>query len=89
MVFDPDGAGNRALKVGYPIGSSDYRYETGTGAGRSAVWDLNIAPGDGPPVKLLTERGYRAPFPTAKTMVRHPLATFDGQVELDGARMRL
>ncbi|MCW2559327.1 MAG: hypothetical protein JWP55_3291 [Mycobacterium sp.] len=40
-------------------------------------------------MKLLTERGYRAPFPTAKTMVRHPLATFDGQVELDGARMRL
>jgi hypothetical protein len=111
MVFDPDGAGNRALKVGYPIGSSDYHYETGadtwtarigdttiddvsargaiTGAKRSAVWALNIAPGDQPPVKLLTERGYRAPFPTAKTMVRHPLATFDGQVELDGSRLRL
>jgi hypothetical protein len=111
MVFDPDGAGNRALKVGYPIGSSGYRYETGagtwtarigdttiddvsargaiTGAGRSAAWDLSIAPGDEPPVKLLTDRGYRAPFPTAKTMVRHPLATFDGQLELDGARLGL
>ncbi|KAA0080821.1 hypothetical protein CIW52_24015 [Mycolicibacterium sp. P9-64] len=111
MVFDPEGAGNRALKVGYPIGSSDYRYEAGggawtarigdttiddesaqgaiTGDGRSAAWDLRIAPGGGPPVKLLTERGYRAPFPTAKTMVRHPLATFDGPVDLDGHRVHL
>jgi hypothetical protein len=111
MVFDPEGAGNRALKVGYPIGSSDYRYENGAGTwtarigdttiddvsaqgaiaggGRSAAWDLSIIPGDQSPVKLLTERGYRAPFPTAKTMVRHPLATFDGQLELDGARLGL
>jgi hypothetical protein len=109
MVFDPDGAGNRALKVGHPIETSDYRYGTGAdtwtarigetwiddasvrgaiaGDGRSAAWDLRIAPGDEPPVKLLTERGYRAPFPTAKTMVRHPLARFDGHVELDGARL--
>jgi len=111
MVFDPDGAGNRALKVGYPIGSADYCYESGGGAwtarigdtaiddvsaqgaiaggGRSAAWNLSIAPGGQPAVKLLTERGYRAPFPTAKTMVRHPLATFDGQLELDGARLGL
>ncbi|MDT5325592.1 MAG: hypothetical protein QOF25_2744 [Mycobacterium sp.] len=60
-----------------------------SGDGRSAAWDLRIAPGDEPPVKLLTERGYRAPFPTAKTLVRHPLATFDGHVELDGARLGL
>ena len=38
-------------------------------------------------MKLLTDRGYRAQFPTAKTMVRHPLATFDGRVELDDARL--
>jgi hypothetical protein len=111
MVFDPEGAGNRALKVGHPIEAADYRYGTGadtwtarigdttiddvsargtvTGDGRSATWGLSIAPGDEPPVKLLTERGYRAPFPTAKTLVRHPLATFDGYVEVDGARLGL
>jgi hypothetical protein len=109
MVFDPDGAGNRALKVGHPIEASDYRYETGadawtarigetsiddacaqgtvTGAGRSAAWGLRIDAGDEPPVKLLTDRGYQAPFPTAKTLVRHPLATFDGQLEIDGTRL--
>jgi hypothetical protein len=105
MVFDPDGAGNRAIKVGHPLEASSYRYDTWTarigetwiddasvrgtvtGDGRAAAWELRIDPGDEPPVKLLTERGYRAPFPTAKTMVRHPLATFDGRLELDGARL--
>jgi hypothetical protein len=111
MVFDPEGAGNRALKVGHPMAAADYRYENGgdvwtarigetsiddqsvrgavSGGGRSAAWRLRIEPGSEPPVKLLTERGYRAPFPTAKTLVRHPLATFDGQVELDGAQFDL
>jgi hypothetical protein len=102
MVFDPDGAGNRALKVGHPLSQSECQYDewtariggatiddvsargTVTGAGRSATWGLSIAPGDEPPVKLLTERGYRAPFPTAKTLVRHPLATFDGRLDFDG-----
>jgi hypothetical protein len=54
-----------------------------TGVAVSAQWDLRITPGDEAPVKLLNERGYRAKFPTAKTMVRHPLARFDGSVELD------
>ena len=54
--------------------------------GRSARWDLQIAPGTEAPVKLLTDRGYKAKFPTAKTMVRHPLARFDGGVELDDVR---
>ncbi|MDT5365126.1 MAG: hypothetical protein QOC69_6888 [Mycobacterium sp.] len=62
MVFDPDGAGNRALKVGHPLSQSDYQYDewtawigdttiddvsargTVTGDGRSAAWDLSIAP---------------------------------------------
>jgi hypothetical protein len=60
-----------------------------TGAGRSARWDLRITPGDEAPVKLLTERGYKAKFPTAKTMVRHPLARFDGVVELDDLRVEV
>jgi hypothetical protein len=102
MVFDPDGAGNRAIKVGHPIAESEYRYDEWTARigeatiddtavrgnlvveGRAATWDLRITPGPEGPVKLLTERGYRAKFPTAKTMVRHPLATFDGLVDLDG-----
>lgn len=103
MVFDPEGAGNRAIKVGHPLAESDYQYDTWTarigdatiddGAvrgsvavdGRVASWDLRIQPGGEQPVKLLTEHGYRAKFPTAKTLVRHPLATFDGRLELDGA----
>ena len=60
-----------------------------TGAGRSARWDLRITPGEEKPVKLLTDRGYKAKFPTAKTMVRHPLARFDGSVELDDARLQV
>jgi hypothetical protein len=60
-----------------------------TGAGRSARWDLRITPGEERPVKLLTDRGYKAKFPTAKTMVRHPLARFDGSLELDDARVHV
>lgn len=114
MVFDPDGAGNRALKEPYPIDSSDYQYEdwiariaatvlddrsaegvvtggkgliAGSAGGRSARWDLRITPGDEHPVRLLSERAYAARFPTAKTIVRHPLARFDGLLELDDVRV--
>jgi hypothetical protein len=58
-----------------------------TVGGRSARWDLRIAPGLDAPVKLLTERAYTARIPTAKTTVRHPLARFDGLVELDDVRI--
>lgn len=105
MVFDPDGAGNRALKEPYPIDAADYDYDEWTarigattlddrsaqgvvsGGGRSARWDLRIAPGAAEPVRLLSERAYRARFPTAKTTVRHPLAEFDGLLELDDTRV--
>ena len=60
-----------------------------TGGNRSARWDLRITPGSEGMVKLLTERAYKARIPTAKTTVRHPLAQFDGQVELDDARLVL
>lgn len=107
MVFDPDGAGNRALKEPYPIESADYGYEDWTariaatalddrsaegvitGGQRSARWDLRITPGDEAPVRLLTDRAYAARFPTAKTTVRHPLARFDGLLELDDVRLVL
>jgi hypothetical protein len=105
MVFDPDGAGNRALKEPYPIDAADYDYDNWTarigaatiddrsaqgvvtGGNRSARWDLRITPGNEDPVKLLTERAYKARIPTAKTTVRHPLAQFDGQLELDDVRV--
>jgi hypothetical protein len=107
MVFDPDGAANRALKLPFPIDQSEFRYDdwtarvgetsiddrsahgSVTGAQRSATWDLQIVPGDEAPVKLLTDRGYKAKFPTAKTMVRHPLARFDGSLELDDVALRV
>jgi hypothetical protein len=107
MVFDPQGAGNRALKQPYPIDAAAYEYDDWTArigatsiddrsaqgvvtaGNRCARWDLTIEPGSEEPVKLLTDRGYRARFPTAKTTVRHPLARFDGQVELDDARLVL
>jgi hypothetical protein len=60
-----------------------------TGGNRSARWDLRITPGADAEVRLLTERAYKARIPTAKTTVRHPLARFDGQVELDDARLVL
>jgi hypothetical protein len=56
---------------------------------RSARWELRITPGAERPVKLLTERGYKAKFPTAKTMVRHPLAGFDGTVDIDDVRLQV
>jgi hypothetical protein len=105
MVFDPEGAGNRALKEPYAIDAAVYEYDDWTarigaakiddrsaqgvvtGRNRSARWDLRITRGSEQPVKLLTERGYNARFPTAKTMVRHPLAQFDGQLELDDVRV--
>jgi hypothetical protein len=101
MTFDPDGAGNRALKVPHPIDQCQFGYDNWTGRigqttiddhtasggittkRRSARWDLRIGPGTEQPVKLLTDRGYRARFPTAKTMVRHPLARFEGSLDLD------
>jgi hypothetical protein len=58
-----------------------------TGGNRSARWDLRITAGTAQPVRLLTERAYRARFPTAKTTVRHPLAQFDGLLELDDVRV--
>jgi hypothetical protein len=60
-----------------------------TGGNRSARWDLRIIPGSEDEVKLLTDRAYKARIPTAKTTVRHPLAQFHGQVELDDARLVL
>jgi hypothetical protein len=108
MVFDPDGAGNRALKCPHPIDQSEFDYDAWTArigdctvddssargsivapAGRTAAWDLRITPGSEAPVKLLTDRAYDAPFPTAKTMVRHPLTRFDGSLDLDDSTIEV
>jgi hypothetical protein len=60
-----------------------------TSGNRSARWDVQITSGSDDAVKLLTERAYKARIPTAKTTVRHPLARFDGLVELDDVRLLL
>ena len=107
MMFDPEGAGNTALKRSYHRDDADFRAEPWavrigdtslddrlargaiTDGPAAAKWNLAIAPGTQAPVKLLTERGYRAPVPTAKTLVRHPLARFDGDLQLDGRRVEV
>jgi hypothetical protein len=107
MVFDPDGAGNRARKQPHPIDQADFGRDPWTArigatviddhsargsigpSQRSARWNLRISPGTEQPVKLLTDRGYQARFPAAKTMVRHPLARFDGSLELDDVRVEV
>lgn len=103
MVFDPDGAGNRALKVPHRVTEADYLSDPWSariadtiiddvhaqGRVDGATWDLAITPGDEPVVKLLTDRAYAARFPTAKTQVRHPLARFDGAVTLGDASIEV
>ncbi len=103
MVFDPEGGGNRALKQPHPIAVADFRTEpwsarigettiddvSARGSLAGAGCELAIAPGEEPAVKLLTDRAYRARFPTAKTQVRHPLARFDGTVTLGDTRLAL
>jgi hypothetical protein len=101
MVFDPDGDGNRAIKVPYPVDAADFRADPWcarigtttlddhsargelTDQHRAAAWDFRISYRSHQPVKLLTERGYAARFPSAKTLVRAPLARFDGHLDVD------
>ena len=94
MVFDP--SGHRAIRQSYPIEAAHFADEPWTArlAGTElddshahgalpdgTRWDLSIAPGGQPGVRVLPERSYRARFPTAKTQVRHPLARFDGRLQ--------
>jgi hypothetical protein len=105
MVFDPAGAGNRALKQPHPIEDAEFRTGRWTARiGDTALDDTRARgslagpraatwelriTGSGEPVKLLTERQYSARFPSAKTQVRSPLARFDGHVNLDDVRLDL
>ena len=96
MAFDP--SGNRALKRSYPIDAADFGDDDWTariattslddtaahGSVPDARWDLAITPGGQQSVGLLTDRAYQGRFPAAKTRVRHPLARFDGRLELAG-----
>jgi hypothetical protein len=102
MMFDLEG-GNLALKRTHLTSASDFRSDpwkvrigdtslddrSATGAIEGANWQLAIEPGHEAPVKLLTDRAYRAPFPTSKTLVRHPLARFDGNLEFDDRRIEV
>lgn len=49
----------------------------------TAKWDLRITHRSRQPVRLLTDRRYAGRFPTAKTLVRSPLARFDGHLNVD------
>lgn len=96
MVFDP--SGNRTLKRSFPVEAAEFGYEDwsariattslddsaacGSVAG-AARWDIGITPGGQDRVRLLTDRAYQRRFPAAKTEVRHPLARFDGRLELE------
>lgn len=105
MTFDPDGAGNRALKRPHPIEDAEFRTEPWTARIGDTTLDDTCARGSlagpraaawelqitggGQPVKLLTERQYSARFPSAKTQARSPLARFDGHVLVDGVQLDL
>jgi hypothetical protein len=76
MVFDPDGAGNRARKQPHPIDVAEFGYDDWTArigepsiddrsahgaiADGSARWGLRITPGTAALVGLLTERGWHS-----------------------------
>ncbi|MDG4666076.1 hypothetical protein [Mycobacterium sp. 236(2023)] len=96
MLFDR--SGHRAVKRQYAIDDADFedgewtaRIATtiltdaaATGTLPEARWDLAITPGAAEPVRVLTDRAYERKFPAAKTTVRHPLAQFDGRLEIAG-----
>ena len=93
MLFDPDGAGNAALKQPHPVDDAEFRGDPWTvrigetqlderrarGTLPGASWELDIA-GDGGQVKLLADFQYASWFPSAKTVVRLPQARFDGRI---------
>ena len=86
MMFDPEGAGNRALKQPHAIEDAEFRTDPWTarigdttlddGRARGSLTGPRAATwslrinGGGEPVKLLSERQYSARFPSAKTQVR-------------------
>lgn len=94
MVFDP--SGHHAVKQQYPIDDAVFDRDPWTariantslddtaaaGALPTATWELSISPGGHDPVRVLADRAYQRRFPPAKTMVRHPLARFDGRLEI-------
>lgn len=51
--------------------------------GHRLRWDLRYG-GGGAPVLLLPPARYETSFPAAKSVVSHPLARFDGSLEVDG-----
>jgi hypothetical protein len=99
MIFDPDGAGNWALKQPHQIEDAEFRTDEWTVRIGETTLDDNVARGSlhgprsaswdlritegGEPVKLLTDRQYSTRFPSAKTQVRSPLARFDGGVQIE------
>ncbi|UXA20919.1 hypothetical protein KXD98_19385 [Mycobacterium sp. SMC-4] len=98
MVFDP--SGHRAVKQQFGVSEADFADDWTTRIGSAALddaaafgvltdarWDLTITASGQQPVRVLTDRAYRARFPTAKTTVRDPLARFDGHLDVTGRRI--
>jgi hypothetical protein len=99
MAFDPDGAGNCALKQQHPIDDAYFRASPWSASIDSTTLDDDSArgsisdplaaawdlgiTGDGEPVKLLADWQYSNWVPSAKTQVRSPLARFDGQAVVE------
>jgi hypothetical protein len=99
MAYDPDGAGNCALKQPHSIEEAQFRAEPWTAAIGSTTLDDDHArglisdplaaawdlriTGGGEPVKLLANWQYSSWVPSAKTQVRAPLARFDGQAVVE------
>lgn len=61
---------------------------TATESGHAIRWDLALA-GGGPPLLLLPDYLYNAPFPRAKSVVCRPLARFSGTIEVDGTALTI
>lgn len=100
MVFDP--AGHRAAKHTFPVDAADFDYETWAAriattsiddsAARGTLpdatrWDLTITRSGQDSVRLLPDQAYQRRFPAAKTMVRDPLARFDGRLAMPGLEL--
>ncbi|MCV7058500.1 hypothetical protein [Mycolicibacterium gilvum] len=95
MMFDR--SGHRALKQQYPIDDAVFDRDpwtariaatalddtSATGRLPTARWELSISSAGHDPVRVLADSAYQRKFPPAKTMVRHPLARFDGRLEIE------
>ncbi len=82
-AFDRDGFGARI--AGSTLGASRLKGSAHS-RGEEIAWDLSYD-GDAPPLFLLPQRMYRTPVPKAKSLVGLPLATYRGELVVNGVRV--